>query len=220
MGRIFISTSPMAPHRKLPRGCHSCSTPLSHSERRRPTSPWVRNRRRNAPGFHRRSVESSSLSMAPSCAFPEARCRGPVQTADRQFTDSSSRLQLANARTHPVTRPRSRLPRRRAVRVAVDGAAGGLAIQASRRAAASRCIASVAPIDRLRLVPDDRHGDRSRHASTLERPDGGPAHVMHQRTGTPSGLAGVPPRRPEVADALAVPMEDNGQIVPAALSFS
>ena len=44
--------------------------------------------------------------------------------------------------TYPLTRLRSRLLRRRGVTMAVDGAAGAAAIQASRRAAASRCMVS------------------------------------------------------------------------------
>ena len=57
-----------------------------------------------------------------------------------------------------------------------------------------------APIDRLRLVTDDRHGDRSRHAGALERPDGRPTHVMHQGARTARRLARVLPRGPEVAE--------------------
>jgi hypothetical protein len=62
----------------------------------------------------------------------------------------------------------------------------------------------VAPIDRLRLVPDDRHGDGPRHTRALERPNGRPTHVMHEGTGTTSGLAGVLPRGAEVADPNAM----------------
>lgn len=83
-------------------------------------------------------------------------------------------------------------------------------IEACRRLPLHRFIHDgISPIDRLRLVPDDRHGDGSRHAGALERPDGRPAHVMHQGARTAGDLAGIPPRCPEVADALVTSVRAN-----------
>jgi len=62
-------------------------------------------------------------------------------------------------------------------------------IEASRRFPLHRFVHDRVPaIDRLRFMPDERHGDGPRGARALERPHGGPAQVMPNAPGPPPAL--------------------------------
>ena len=58
----------------------------------------------------------------------------------------------------------------------------GAAIQAGRGLSLHRFVYDgISAIDRFRLVPDDRHGNRSRHTSALERADDRPARAVRKK---------------------------------------
>ena len=68
----------------------------------------------------------------------------------------------------------------------------------------------VTAVDRLGAMPRDLHRDRARHTGAFEVVHGGAAQVMKQPARTTSFLAGDLPGACDVADLLAISMEDKG----------